>query len=64
MVEEWFSGSGSGSDPGSGSGQVLTCAPIRLKGPKRQYFPNVILKGHVHFFYFSEYYQMCKRSGM
>lgn len=48
MVEEWFSGSGSGSDPGSGSGQVLTCGPIRLKGPKRQYFPNFILKSHVH----------------
>lgn len=44
MVEEWFSGSGSGSDPGSGSGQVLTCGPVRLKGPKRQNFPNNILK--------------------
>lgn len=46
MDEEWFSGSG--SDPGLGSGQVLTCGPFRLKGPKRQYFPNFILKSHVH----------------
>lgn len=46
VIEEWFSGSGSGSDPdpGSGSGQVLTCGPVRLKGPKRQNFPNNILK--------------------
>lgn len=44
VIEEWFSRFGSGSGSGSGSGQVLTNGPIRSKGPKRQYFPQLYLK--------------------
>lgn len=65
MVEEWFSGSGSGSDPGSGSGQVLTSGPVRLKGPKRQNFPNDIFSKPCSFNnLFSASYGTCKHPDM
>lgn len=43
MIGEWFSGSGSGSAFGSGfdsgTGEVLTFGPLKVKGLKRQNFP-------------------------